>query len=53
MRNLIDNSVIAIIDTQETVLANSNNEKPTYKIDYYVSHTFLLVTILLLIIVTI
>ena len=25
MKNLIDNSVIRIIDTQETVAANSNN----------------------------
>ena len=53
MKNLIDNSVIRIIDTQETVAANSNNGKPTYKMNYHIFQLFLLVTILLLIMVTI
>ena len=53
MKNLIDNSVIRIIDTQETVAANSNNGKPTYQMDYHIFQPFLLVTILLLIMATI
>ena len=51
MKSLIDDSVITcdeIIDTAETMPINSNDEKSSYKMDYYIWHTFLLVTILLL-----
>ena len=56
MKSFIDNSVITcdeIIDTAETMPINSNDKKATYKMDYYIWHTFLLVTILLLKIVII
>ena len=45
-----------ILDTSETMSINSNDKKGTYKMDYYIVHTFLfvtIVTILALIIVTI
>ena len=34
----------------ETLPTKSNDKKPIYTLDYYILHTFLLVTILLLII---
>ena len=56
MKSHINDSVIKsdeIKDTPETLSSNSNIKKAIYKMDYYVSQTFLLITILLLIIVTI
>ena len=56
MKCYIDNSVIIcdeIIDTPHTVSINSDINKTKYKMDYYILHTFLLVTILLLNIVII
>ena len=56
MKSLFDGSVIAcdeVIDTAETMPINSNCKKATYKTEYYIWHTFLLVTILLLKTVTI
>ena len=50
MKSLIDGSVITcdkVLDTPKTVSINSNNKKQ-HEIDYYISCTFLLVTILLL-----
>ena len=55
-KSLIDDSVIPsdeIVDTLETVSINSNDNKATHKMDYYILLTFLLVVILLLIIATI
>ena len=42
-----------IVDTPETRSIYSNDKKPTYKMDRYISHTFILVTIFLLKIVII
>ena len=56
MKSLIDDSLITcyeIVDTPETVPIYLNDKKARYKEDYYIFHTFLLATILLLIIVTI
>ena len=56
MKSLIVDSVITcdeVIGTLDTVPINSNDEKATYKVDYYILHIFLLVTILILVIVTI
>ena len=56
MKSITNDLVITcdkIVDTPETVLINSNDKKATYKIKDHIEHTFLLVTILLLKIVTI
>ena len=56
MKSNIHYSVInfdEIIDTLDAVPMNYNNKKERYKIEYYILHTFLLVTIILLIIATI
>ena len=41
------------MDVPETVLINFNDKKTIHKMDYYILHTFLLVTIMLLKIATI
>ena len=41
-----------IIDTLRTESINSNDKTATYKMDYYILHSLLSVTILLLIIIT-
>ena len=55
MKSVIDDLVITcghIIDTVDTEPINSNGKSVTIKMDYYISCTILLVTILLLTIVT-
>ena len=55
-KSLIDDSVILcdeVVDILETVSKNSNDNKATHKMNYYILLTFLLVAILLLIIITI
>ena len=55
MKSVIHDSLMArdeIIDTPETVSINSNYKNVVYKMDYYIFHTLLLVTTLLLIIGT-
>ena len=41
------------MDSWRAMLINSKDKKETYKMNYYILHTFLLVTLLLLIMVTI
>ena len=56
MTSLTDDSVTTcyeVVGTLNTVLINSNDKKATYKANYYILDTFLLITILLLIIVPI
>ena len=52
----IDDLVIigdGTVDAPKNVLINCNDKKETYKMDYYIFHTFLSVAILLLIIIII
>lgn len=56
VKSITDGLVITcdeVVNTSGTILVNSNDKKETYKMNYYILHTFLLVTILFLIIVTI
>ena len=55
-KSIVDNSVIACNEitnatdsVKSTVLINSDDKKVRYKMDYYIWHTFLLVTILIFI----
>ena len=56
MKSLINASFFAcdeIVEGQETASTSFNDYKATYKMNYYYLHTFLLITIMLSIIISI